>query len=185
MVFLLSEFFGEAKETAMTLPKVGRMVFSRCLIVGWAILIAGVLNIAQAQYAPPPPPPAPPPPPPVFNPSPSNTTVSQPSYKSISPTTPSTGSESEVTSPANEEPPTAPSERGPSVTKTRSVHHHYRGRSAIAGHCGYYHCARIYPWAFYASARWVPGYYDYAPGQLGRGHPRYWGWARPYGYHGD
>ena len=171
----------------MTFTKVGRMVFSRCLVVGWATFIAGVLNIAQAQYAPPPPPPVPPPPPPVFNPSPSNTTVPQPSYKSISPSTPSAVPGDEITSPVNEEHPstTAPSERGASVAKTRSVHHHYRGRPAIAGHCGYYHCARIYPWAFYASARWFPGYYDYAAGQLGRGRPRYWGWARPYGYHGD
>ena len=38
-------------------------------------------------WRPRPPPPAPPPPSPVFNPSPSNTTVPQPSCKSISPTT--------------------------------------------------------------------------------------------------
>ena len=167
--------FERSRRQQMTFTNFGRMVFSRCLVAGWAILIAGALNLAQAQYAPPPPPPVPPPPPPVFNPSPSNTTVPQPSYKSISPTTPSGVPGDEITSPVNEEHPstTARSERT-SVANTRSFHHHYhRGR------------VRIYPWAYYASVRWFPGYYDYAPGQLGRGRPRYSGWPRRYGYHGD
>jgi hypothetical protein len=34
-------------------------------------------------------------------------------------------------------------------------------------------------------AGWSPGYYDYASGQLGRGRPRYGGYWRPAGYHGD
>jgi len=85
------------------MTKLWRVVFSKCLVVGWAILIAGVFNLAQAQQqSAPPPPPAPPPPAPVFNPSPSNTTVPQPSYQSISPTTPSSVPGSDVTSPANE-----------------------------------------------------------------------------------
>ena len=67
--------------------------------------------------------PRPPPPPPVFNPSSPNT-VPQPSYKpltpstpSTSPSTPSTVPSGEVTSPANEEPPrtTARSHRRASV----------------------------------------------------------------------
>jgi hypothetical protein len=77
---------------------------------------------AQPQVAPPPPPPAPPPPPPVFNPSPSNTTVPQPSYKSISPTTPGVVPGSEVTSPVNEEPPSTTARSGrTSAADTRSV----------------------------------------------------------------
>jgi hypothetical protein len=69
--------------------------------------------------------------------------------------------------------------------------------------CGSSPCFRIYPPAIYgyaapadgvvaapvpvyrASALWWPGYYDYAPGQLGRGHPRYGGYGRRAGYHGD
>jgi hypothetical protein len=68
-----------------------------------------------------------------------------------------------------------------------------RGRSTVARSmlessspaCGYYGCARAYPWTFSsyaapavtpasvytASAVWSPGYYDYASGQLGRGRP--------------
>jgi hypothetical protein len=183
--------------SAMTFTKFGRVVFSRCLVVGWAALVAGALNLAQAQqqFVPPPPPPVPPPPAPVFNPSPSNTTVPQPSYKPISPATPGA-----VPSPVNEEAPstTARSE-GTSFAKTRSVHHH-RGRFAGLGshYCGYSPCFRIHPWALYgyaapayatpiytASALWWPGYYDYAPGQFAHGRPRYWGYPRPAGYHGD
>ena len=133
----------------MTFTKSGRMVFSRCLVVGWATLIAGVLNVAQAQqqFVPPPPPPAPPPPPPVFNPSPSNTTVPQPSYKPISPTTPSAVPENEVTPPVNEVQPRTV------ARSQRSVHHH-RGRSRPVNYrCGsygwgYYGCWRTYTWAF-------------------------------------
>jgi hypothetical protein len=32
---------------------------------------------------------------------------------------------------------------------------------------------------------WSPGYYDYASGQLRRGRPRYGGYWRAAGYHGD
>ena len=157
-----------------------RIALAQPLAGGCAVVFGACVLIqhaqAQQQVAPPPPPPAPPPPPPVFNPSPSNTTVPQPSYKSISPTTPGVVPGSEVTSPVNEEPPSTTARSGrTSVADTRSVHHHHhRGRSVVAGHCGYYGCVRFYPWGYYASARWFPGYYDYAPGQLGRGRPRYW-----------
>ena len=132
----------------MTFTNFGRMVFSRCLVAGWAILIAGALNLAQAQYAPPPPPPpVPPPPPPVFNPSPSNTTVPQPSYKSISPASPSAVPGSEVTAPANETLPRT------AARSHRLVRHHWARSTPVAYRCGaygwnYYGCWRIYSWAF-------------------------------------
>jgi len=128
------------------MTKLWRVVFSKYLVVGWAILIAGVFNLAQAQQqSAPPPPPAPPPPAPVFNPSPSNTTVPQPSYQSISPTTPSSVPGSDVTSPANEGLPrtAARSHERTSQAKARSVHHRWRrfgttptyygGRSIVTG----------------------------------------------------
>jgi hypothetical protein len=119
-----------------------RIALAPVLGVGCAIVLCGCLLIehakAQQQFVPPPPPPAPPPPAPVFNPSPSNTTVPQPSYKTISPTTPSAVPEDEVTSPVNEDlPPTAArAHKRTSVAKT--VHHrgptiYYRRRSIIAG----------------------------------------------------
>jgi hypothetical protein len=69
------------------------------LLVG-AVLFGVLIEHAQAQpgFVPR----VPPPPPPVFNPSPPNTTVPQPSYQPISPTTPSTVPEDEVTPPAKE-----------------------------------------------------------------------------------
>jgi hypothetical protein len=176
---------------------------AQLLVGGCAVMFGACLLIqqAQAQFVPPP---APPPPPPVFNPSPPNTTVPQPSYTPLSPSTPSTVPESiapespvpgpEVTSPVNENPPstTAQSGRGTSVAKTRSVHHH---RVRFAGptlgyprYCGDSPCVRIRPSAFYggpASGLWWPGFYDYAPGQFGRGRPHYSGYWRPTGYHGD
>jgi hypothetical protein len=107
---------------------------SRCLVVGWTILNVGVLNIAQAQYIPP----VPPPPPPVFNPSPPSRTVPQPSYQPISPpTTPSAVPEDEVTPPVNEESTTDQTDRGVSVAKRRSVHHH-RGRPTRPVASSYY-----------------------------------------------
>ena len=156
------------------------------LLVGVSAVVFGcvLMEHAIAQQIVPQ---VPPPPPPVVNPSPPNTTVPQPSYKSISPATPSGGPE--ITSPVNEEPPstTARSEQGASVAKT-TVHHH-RGRFAGPSHyCGYSPCVRIYPSAFYggpASGLWWPGYYDYAAGQFAHGRPRYWGYWRRAGYHGD
>lgn len=149
---------------------------------------------------------APPPststPPPVVNPSSPNTVPQQsppltPS-RSATPSTPSTAPGGDVTSsPKEGQPsPTAQSKRT-SLSKTRSVR---RRRPRFAGsalgshyYCGYSPCFRIYPRAFYgyatpvysASGLWWPGYYDYAPGQLNRGRPRYGGYPRRSGYHGD
>ena len=139
-----------------------------------------LIDHAQAQpgYVPPPTPL----PPPVFNPSSLNV-VPQPSYRSITPSTPTTVPNSEVTPSANEE-------------LSRTVHHHHH-RGRFAGltwpyYCGSSPCVRIYPRAFYgyaapyaSSTLWWPGFYDYAPGQFGRGHPRYGGYGRRAGYHGD
>jgi hypothetical protein len=186
------------------------MTRDHVLVGGCAIVFGACVLIenAQAQYVPPPTPL----PPPVFNPSSPNT-VPQPSYKPITPTTPSTTPSTpstlpggEVTSPANEEPPstTARSKRT-SVAKTRSVHHHrggFAGPTLGSYYCGYSPCFRIYPSAFYRYAApasvvvapapvyrtlalWWPGYYDYASGQWGRGRPRYGGYGRRAGYHGD
>jgi hypothetical protein len=154
----------------------GALVFGACVLTEHVQ--------AQPGFVPRPPPP----PPPVFNPSPSNTTVPQPSYQSISPTT--------LGTPVNEgaPSPTVRFRRRASAAKTRSVHYHYRGhfaRSSLGPHyCGYSPCVRIHAWTFYgyagpASGLWWPGYYDYAPGQFGRGRPRYGGYWRRSGYHGD
>ena len=165
------------------------------LLVGCAVVFGTCVLVenAQAQYVPPPTPL----PPPVFNPSSPNT-VPQPSYKPITPTTPSTTPSTpstvpsgEVTSPANEKAPstTARSERR---AKTRSVHHHrgrFVGPTLGSYYCGYSPCVRIVvaepPPVYRASVLWWPGYYDYASGQLGRGRPRYGGYWRRAGFHGD
>ena len=186
----------------MAMPtRVKRIDLTQLLVRGCAVMFGAFLLIqqAQAQFVPPP---APPPPPPVFNPSPPNTTVPQPSYTPLSPTTPSTTPSTvpgpEVTSPANEAPPstTAQSGRGTSVAK-RSVHqqHHHHHRVRFAGYtlgypryCGNSPCVHIHSSGFYggpASGLWWPGFYDYAPGQFARGRPRYGGYGRPAGYHGD
>ena len=98
-----------------------QLLLARCAVVfGVCVLIEHPQ--AQPGYVPPPTPL----PPPVFNPS-SPSTVPQPSYRPITPTTPSatpsapsTVPSGDVTSPANEEPPstTARSERQASVAKT-------------------------------------------------------------------
>jgi hypothetical protein len=147
----------------------------------------------------------------VVNPSNPSTVPQQsstpvnPSTPGTTPSTPSTTTSSGgVTSPGKEETPstTARSKRT-SVAKARSVHRH-RGRFAQGAlrsyYCGSSPCVRIYPAAIYsyaapahgvvapasrASALWWPGYYDYAPGEWGRGHPRYGGYGRRAGYHGD
>ena len=168
-----------------------QLLVGGCVVFGACVMIEHVQ--AQPGYVVRPTPP----PPPVFNPS-NPGTVPQPSYKSITPSTPSitpstqsTVPSSEVTPPANEEHPrtTAQSER-PSV----SHHHYYHHRSRFAGltwpyYCGSSPCVRIVvaepPPVYRASVLWWPGYYDYAPGQFGRGHPRYGGYGRRAGYHGD
>jgi hypothetical protein len=158
---------------------------------GAAMLSAcAIFEHAQAQpgYVPPPTPL----PPPVLNPS-SPYTVPQPRYQPSTPTTPSTVPSGEVTSPVSEEAPnpTARPEREASAPKTRSVHHH-RGRFAGITwpyYCGSSPCVRIVvaepPPIYRASVLWWPGFYDYAPGQWTRGRPRYEGYGRRSGYHGD
>jgi hypothetical protein len=133
------------------------------LLVGVCVVVFGagvVTKHARAQFA------VPPPPPPVFNPSPPNTTVPQPSYKSISPATPSGVPGTEVTSPENEGLPRT------TARAQRSVHH-YRGRlTPVTYRCGvygwgYYGCWRTYPWAFPCQY-----YSTYCP----------YGFHRPYGW---
>jgi hypothetical protein len=159
-----------SKETAMPTAKFDRITLVQRLVSGCAILFTAYVLIEHAQAQPGYVPPPTPLPPPVFNPS-NPGTVPQPPYTPITPTTPSTTPSTpspvpsgEVTSPANEEPPstTARSERQTSVAKTRSVHHH-RGRSTLVTYsCGYLGCVRTYGWAFpcqYYSRYCYP--YDY------------------------
>jgi len=165
------------------------------LLLGGCAVVFGLIELAQAQqgYVPPPAPL----PPPVLNPS-NPGTVPQPSYKPITPSTPSiapstqsTVPSSEVTPPANEE---HPSTTAQSDQQSVSHHHyhHYRGRYTGLTwpyYCGSSPCVRIVvaepPPVDRASVLWWPGFYDYAPGQFGRGHPRYGGYGRRAGYHGD
>src|SRR5215470_3224835 len=117
-----------SKETAMPTRRFER---AQLLIVGCAVMFGACVLIehaqAQAQYVPPPTPL----PPPVFNPS-SPYTVPQPSYRPVTPTTPSTGPGYVVTSPTNERLPhtAARSHRRTSVANTRPVHR--RSRSVVA-----------------------------------------------------
>jgi len=140
-----------------------REALGRLLVGGCAVAFCACVLIEHAQAQPGYVPPSPPPPPPVFNPS-SPYTVPQPSYTPLAPSTPSTTPSipsdevtsptiprREVTSPANEEPAstTAQSERA-SVAKTRSVHHHHRGRHSVeptlgSFYCPYGWCVRITP----------------------------------------
>jgi|SRR4029077_16109672 len=138
------------------------VVFSTCVLIEHPQ--------AQPGYVPPPTPL----PPPVFNPS-NPGTAPQPSYRPITPTTPSvtpstpsTVPSTEVTSPTNEESQrTAARSEQTSVTKTRSVHHHRWRSTLVTYSCGYLGCVRAYPWAFpcqyysrycySASAGWWPG----------------------------
>jgi hypothetical protein len=150
--------------------KFERVVLAQIFVGGYAVAFSAcaLIELAQAQpgYVPPPTPL----PPPVLNPS-NPGTVPQPSYRPITPSTPSTTPStqstvpsSEVTPPANEEHPstTAQSEQ-PSVAKTHTVHHHYRGRYLGVGpslgsfDCSYFSwCVRISPpsYAYYRPYGW-------------------------------
>jgi hypothetical protein len=184
-----------------------RIALAQLLVSGCAVAFSAcvLIELAQAQpgYVPPPTPL----PPPVFNPSSPNV-VPQPSYRpstrstpSITPSTQSTVPSGEVTPPANEEPPSTTTQSEQEAT-ARKVHRHHRGHYAGPTwpyYCGSSPCFRIHRRAYYgyaapagvvapvysAATLWWPGYYDYAPGQFGRGHPRYGGYGRPAGYHGD
>jgi hypothetical protein len=159
-----------SKETAMPTRRFERIALAQLLVGGCAAAFSAcvLIELAQAQpgYVLPPTPL----PPPVVNPSSPNT-VPQPSYRpitpstpSITPTTPSTVPSVEVTSPANEERSntTAQSEQS-SVAKTHRVHHHhhYRGRHIGVGpslgsfDCSYGWCVRISPpYAYYRPYGW-------------------------------
>jgi hypothetical protein len=131
------------------------------MLSGCAVMF-GACVFAQAQpgYVPPPTPL----PPPVLNPS-NPGTVPQSPYTPITPSTPSTSPSPPSTVPSgevrprvNEEPSTSTTARseGTSIAKTRSVHHHYRGRYIGMGptlgsfYCPYGWCVRISPpYAYY------------------------------------
>jgi hypothetical protein len=122
-----------------------------------------------------------------LSPSTPSTTTSTPSKAT---STPSTAPTNESTNPPNERPAStnAPSEQETSA-KRRTVHKHYpRHATAVTYGCSHLGCVRTYAWAFpcqyysrycfpyvgvtAATARWWPGYYDYAPGDHRAG---YWG----------
>jgi hypothetical protein len=145
-----------------------RIALAQLLVGGCAVVFSAcvLIELAQAQYVPPPTPP----PPPVLNPS-NPGTVPQPSYKPITPSTPSTAPStpsnvpsSEVTPPANEEhPSTTTQSEQPSVAETQTVHHHHhRGRYIGMGpslgsfDCSYFSwCVRISPpYAYYRPNGW-------------------------------
>jgi hypothetical protein len=147
-----------------------RIAVAQLLMGGCAVVFGACVLIEHARAQPGYVPPPTPLPPPVLNPS-NPGTVPQPSYRpitpstpSISPTTPSTVPNTEVTPPANEEHPstTAQSEQ-PSVAKTHTVHHHhhYRGRYVGGGpslgsfDCSYFSwCVRISPPSYYRQYGW-------------------------------
>ena len=130
-----------SKETAMPTRRFERIVLTQ-LLVGGCVAFGACVMIEHVQAQPGYVVRPTPLPPPVFNPS-NPGTVPQPSYRPLTPSTPSTTPSTpstipstEVTRPANEEHPstTAQSEQ-PSVAKRNTVHHHhhYRGRYIGAG----------------------------------------------------
>jgi hypothetical protein len=180
-----------------------RTALAQLLLSGCAVMFGAYLLIESARAQQPSVPTGPIPTPPMQSPTlnPSNPgtvpqapyTPSTPSIPSATPSTPSTVPSGEVRSPVREEAPnaTARPERETSTAKVRSVHHH-RGR--VAGitwpyYCGSSPCVRIVvdepPPVYRASVLWWPGFYDYAAGNFGRGRPRYGGYGRRSGYHGD
>ncbi len=144
-----------------------RIELTQFLAAGCAVVFGACVLIEPAQAQPGYVPPPTPLPPPVLNPS-NPGTVPQPSYQPITPTTPSTTPSTpntipSVRSPVSEKPPstTARSEQAASVAKTRSVHHHHRGRSIGLGptlasfYCPYGWCVRISPpYAYYRPYGW-------------------------------
>ena len=178
-----------------------RIAPAQLLLSGCAVMFGACVLIERAQAQPGYVPPPTPLPPPVLNPS-SPGTVPQapytpitPSTPSGTPSTPSTVPSGEVRSPVSEGAPstTTRPERQTSAAKTRTVHHRYQ-RGRFAGltwpyYCGSSPCVRIVvaepPPVYRASVLWWPGFYDYANGNFGRGRPRYGGYPRPAGYHGD
>jgi hypothetical protein len=141
---------------------------TQLLVGGCAVVFGACVLIEHTQAQPGYVPPPTPLPPPVLNPS-NPGTVPQPSYQPITPTRPSTAPSRPSTVPSgelrshvNEEPSstTARSE-GTSVAKTRSLHHHHRGRYIGMGptlgsfYCPYGWCVRISPpYAYYLPYGW-------------------------------
>jgi hypothetical protein len=169
-----------------------QIALAQLLLSGCAVVFGACVLIEHAQAQPGYVPPPTPLPPPVFNPS-NPSTVPQPPYRPITPTAPSAAPGNVIGSPVSEHVPrrAVRFHRPTSDEKTRSVHHH-RGRFAGITwpyYCGSSPCVRIVvaepPPVYRASVLWWPGYYDYAPGQFGRGRPRWGGYGRPAGYHGD
>src|SRR5262249_33216090 len=101
------------------------------LLVGGCAVVFGLIELAQAQpgYVPPPTPL----PPPVLNPS-NPGTVPQPSYRPITPSTPSITPSTQSTVPSSEVTPTTDEEHPSTTARSEqpSVHavHHHRGRFA-------------------------------------------------------
>jgi hypothetical protein len=169
------------------------------MLSGCAVMFGACVLLERAQAQPGYVPPPTPLPPPVLNPS-NPGTVPQPPYTPVTPSTPgatpstpSTVPSGEVRSPVSEEAPntTPRPEREISSAKARPVHRH-RGRFAGITwpyYCGASPCVRIVvaesPPVYRASVLWWPGFYDYADGQFSRGRPRYGGYPRRSGYHGD
>ena len=141
-----------------------RIALAHTLVCGCAVVF-GLVQHAHAQpgYVPPPTPL----PPPVLNPSSPNV-VPQPSYKPITPSTPSTTPSTpstipstEVTPPANEEHPSTTAQSEQEATP-RTVNHNHRGRYVGVGpslgsfDCSYFSwCVRISPpYAYYRPHGW-------------------------------
>jgi hypothetical protein len=185
-----------SKEIAMPARRFERIAL-KLMLSGCAVMFGACVLIRHAQAQPGYVPPPTPLPPPVLNPS-NPGTVPQPPYTPITSSTPgatpSTVPSGEVRSPVSEEAPntTPRPERQTSAAETRRVRHHHRGRFAGITwpyYCGSSPCVRIVvaepPPVYRASVLWWPGFYDYADGQFTRGRPRYGGYPRPSGYHGD
>jgi hypothetical protein len=150
-----------------------RIALAQLLVGAFAFSACVLIELAQAQpgYVPPPTPL----PPPVLNPS-NPGTVPQPSYRPITPSTPSTTPSrqstvpsSEVTPSTNEEHPSTTVQSEQEATPRTVHHHHHRGHYIVVGpslgsySCGDLGCVRLYLWAFpcqYYSAYCYP-YPDY------------------------
>jgi hypothetical protein len=150
-----------SKEAAMPTRRFKRIALAQLLLSGCAVMFGVCVLIEHAQAQPGYVPPPTPLPPPVFNPS-NPGTAPQPSYRPITPSTPSTVPSGEVRSPVREEAPstTARSERTPE-TRTVHRHHHHRGYYAGVGptlgsfDCSYGWCVRISPpYAYYRPNGW-------------------------------
>jgi hypothetical protein len=159
-----------------------RIALAQLLVGACAFAFSACVLIEHAQAQPGYVPPPTPLPPPVLNPS-NPGTVPQPSYRPITPSTPSTTPSTQSTVPSGEVTPST-NEEHPSTTAQseqeatpRTVHHHHRGHYIVVGpslgsySCGYLGCVRLYPWAFpcqYYSAYCYPYPYYY----------RRYGWYR-------